>query len=63
MKYPDFVLIEYVCPDCGSDKIEYEAWVNENHEVTRMGDDIYCSECNDWISKVVEKSEYKKEVA
>ena len=53
--------IEYVCPNCGKDKIEYEAWVNGNYEVIRMGDDIYCSECNDWISEVVEKSKYKQQ--
>jgi len=58
---------KYCCPDCGSDEIEFEAFVDEHHNFIKFGfwngDQIWCNNCCESIEDVVYKSDFKKEVA
>jgi|TARA_R100001530_G_C4207929_1_gene126571 hypothetical protein len=54
---------EYCCPDCGSDEIEFEAFVDEHHNFIKYGDQVWCNNCCESIEDIISKSEYKKEEA
>jgi hypothetical protein len=49
------------CPECGSDNLEFEAWVNEHNDIINYGDQIWCNDCSESVKDIVSKSEYKKE--
>ncbi len=51
------------CPECGSDNLEFEAWVNQHNDIINYGDQIWCNDCSESVKDIVSKSEYKKEVA
>jgi hypothetical protein len=51
----------YCCPECGSDDLEFEAWVNEHSDIINYGDQIWCNDCGESVKDIVSKSEYKKE--
>ena len=59
---------ELCCPDCGSDNIAFEAWVDEHNNYLEDGSGYAvcgnsdCGVCNDEIHPIL-KSNFKKEVS
>ena len=51
------------CPECGSDNLEFEVWVNQHNDIINYGDQIWCNDCSESVKDIVSKSEYKKEEA
>jgi len=52
---------DWVCPECGCDRIEDQAWVmtNTNQVVDSASDEMWCPQCEDHFKGAMTREDFK----